>query len=97
MLILVACELRDTAESNRDFAFYNIYLSVFIPALVTILGEEKNIAFGKDSFDHVSGFLKPFNAKLNLLSDSDTPCYLSCTDCPTPIHSKRTREQLWIS
>ena len=50
----IACELRDTAESNRDFAFYNIYLSVFIPALVTILGDEKSIAFGKESFDHVS-------------------------------------------
>jgi transformation/transcription domain-associated protein len=52
-LTFLACELRDTAESNRDFALYNVYLSTFIPALVTILGDEKTIAFGRESFDHV--------------------------------------------
>lgn len=45
----IASELRDTAESNRDYAFYDKYLGVFIPALITILGEEKSIVFVKDN------------------------------------------------
>jgi transformation/transcription domain-associated protein len=44
--------LRDTAEAQRDFAFYTNYLAVFIPALQTILGEEKTIAFGREAYDH---------------------------------------------
>ena len=65
----VASELRDTAESQRDFAFYTSYLSVFIPALQTILGEEKTIAFGRESFDHVSQVcLQP----MYIDTDSDT-------------------------
>ena len=47
----IASELRDSAESNRDFAFYDKYLSVFIPALLTILGDEKAISFNKDNAD----------------------------------------------
>ncbi|BEJ12109.1 hypothetical protein CspHIS471_0205690 [Cutaneotrichosporon sp. HIS471] len=45
----IASELRDSAESNRDFAFYDKYLGVFIPALVQILGDEKSIVFTKDN------------------------------------------------
>ncbi|KAL1410016.1 transcription-associated protein 1 [Vanrija albida] len=45
----IASELRDSAESNRDYVFYDKYLGVFIPALVAILGEEKNIVFVKDN------------------------------------------------
>lgn len=45
----IASELRDSAESNRDFAFYDKYLGIFVPALVQILGEEKNIVFAKDN------------------------------------------------
>jgi transformation/transcription domain-associated protein len=45
----IASELRDSAESNRDYTFYDKYLGVFIPALITILGEEKHIVFVKDN------------------------------------------------
>lgn len=45
----IASELRDSSESNREYAFYDKYLAVFIPALVQILGEEKNIVFQKDN------------------------------------------------
>lgn len=47
--IEIASELRDSAESNREYTFYDKYLAVFIPALVQILGEEKNIVFVKDN------------------------------------------------
>ncbi|WVQ95626.1 hypothetical protein IAU59_002724 [Kwoniella sp. CBS 9459] len=47
----IAFELRDSAESNRDFGFYEKYLSIFIPALITILGEEKSITFTKDNIE----------------------------------------------
>lgn len=45
----IASELRDSAESNREYAFYDKYLAVFIPVLVQILGEEKHIVFLKDN------------------------------------------------
>jgi len=60
--------LRDTAESNRDFALYGVYLSTFIPALVTILGDEKTIAFGRESFDHVCSLALDKIVKLILLA-----------------------------
>lgn len=47
----IACELRDSAESNRDFAFFEKYLAIFIPALLTILSDEKTISFVKDNTD----------------------------------------------
>ncbi|WVN89695.1 uncharacterized protein L203_104925 [Cryptococcus depauperatus CBS 7841] len=47
----IALELRDSAENNRDFGFYDKYLSIFIPALIQILGDEKTITFVKDSVD----------------------------------------------
>jgi transformation/transcription domain-associated protein len=48
----IAAELRDSAETNRDFAFYEKYLAIFIPVLVTILGDESNIIFVKDTTEH---------------------------------------------
>ncbi|WWD20697.1 hypothetical protein CI109_105173 [Kwoniella shandongensis] len=45
----IAFELRDSAETNRDFGFYEKYLSIFVPALITILGDEKSITFVKDN------------------------------------------------
>lgn len=50
----VASELRDSAESNRDFAFYEKYLAILIPTLITILSDEKAITFHRDSPDQVS-------------------------------------------
>ena len=50
----IASELRDSAENNRDYAFYEKYLGVFVPALITVLGDEKGISFNKDSVDQVS-------------------------------------------
>ena len=47
----IASELRDSAESNREFAFYDKYLAIFIPTLITILSDEKTISFMKDSAD----------------------------------------------
>ncbi|WVQ85959.1 hypothetical protein IAT38_008127 [Cryptococcus sp. DSM 104549] len=47
----IALELRDSAENNKDFQFYEKYLSIFIPALITILGEEKSITFVKDNVE----------------------------------------------
>ncbi|WWC98567.1 hypothetical protein V866_005459 [Kwoniella sp. B9012] len=47
----IAFELRDSAESTRDFGFYEKYLAIFIPALITILGEEKSIVFMKDNIE----------------------------------------------
>lgn len=47
-----AQELRDSAESNRDYAFYDRYLGVFIPVVVQILGDEKTVSFGRENFDH---------------------------------------------
>jgi hypothetical protein len=61
--------LRDTAEAQRDFAFYTNYLAVFIPALQTILGDEKTIAFGREAFDHVSD---PASLIWKILIKSDT-------------------------
>ena len=50
----LASELRDSAESNKDFAFYDKYLAVFIPALMTILGDEKSVTFVKDNQEQAS-------------------------------------------
>lgn len=50
----IALELRDSAENNRDFGFYDKYLSIFIPALISILGDEKSITFVKDNVEQVS-------------------------------------------
>ncbi len=47
----IASELRDSAESNRDFKFYDSYLAIFVPALLTILADEKTISFVKDNPD----------------------------------------------
>ncbi|ODN82926.1 hypothetical protein L202_01173 [Cryptococcus amylolentus CBS 6039] len=47
----IALELRDSAENNRDFGFYDKYLSVFVPALISILGDEKSITFVKDNVE----------------------------------------------
>lgn len=47
----IALELRDSAENNRDFGFYDKYLSIFIPALISILGDEKSITFVKDNVE----------------------------------------------
>ncbi|WRT70688.1 uncharacterized protein IL334_007686 [Kwoniella shivajii] len=47
----IAFELRDSAESTRDFGFYEKYLSIFVPALITILGEEKSVTFMKDNIE----------------------------------------------
>lgn len=50
----IAGDLRDSAESNRDFAFYEKYLGILIPALITVLGDERTINFYRDNVDHVS-------------------------------------------
>ena len=47
----VASDLRDSAESNKEFNFYDKYLAIFIPALVTLLGDEKAITFLTDTTD----------------------------------------------
>ncbi|WVR08546.1 hypothetical protein IAU60_005601 [Kwoniella sp. DSM 27419] len=47
----IAIELRDSAESSRDHVFYEKYLSIFVPAIITILGEEKSITFAKDNIE----------------------------------------------
>jgi transformation/transcription domain-associated protein len=49
----IAAELRDSAESNRDHAFYEKYLAVFIPVLMTILGDSKSIIFIKENAEQV--------------------------------------------
>ncbi|KAL7422906.1 transcription-associated protein 1 [Cryptotrichosporon argae] len=41
----ISGDLRDTAESNRDYAFYEKYLNIFVPVLVTLLSDEKTIVF----------------------------------------------------
>jgi hypothetical protein len=56
-VLIIANELRDTAECAREFAFYEKYLGIFIPMLVTILGDEKGISFAKDSPDYVSSYM----------------------------------------
>lgn len=50
----IATDLRDSAEVVRDPAFYEKYLAIFIPALVTLLEDEKTVSFLKDSQDQVS-------------------------------------------
>nr|XP_018259603.1 transformation/transcription domain-associated protein [Kwoniella dejecticola CBS 10117]OBR81761.1 transformation/transcription domain-associated protein [Kwoniella dejecticola CBS 10117] len=45
----LAFELRDTAEQTREFSFYEKYLAIFIPALITILGDEKSVTFVKEN------------------------------------------------
>lgn len=50
----IANELRDSAEINKDFAFYTKYLEALIPAVVSILSEEKSIVFFRDTIDNVS-------------------------------------------
>lgn len=50
----IANELRDSAENTRDFAFYEKYLGALIPAVITVLSDEKAISFMKDNLDHVS-------------------------------------------
>ena len=47
----IASDLRDSAENNRDFIFYDKYLSIFVPAVLTILGDERTVSFVKDSPD----------------------------------------------
>nr|XP_019007357.1 transformation/transcription domain-associated protein [Kwoniella pini CBS 10737]OCF46138.1 transformation/transcription domain-associated protein [Kwoniella pini CBS 10737] len=47
----IAFELRDSAEQTRDFGFYEKYLAIFIPALITILGDEKSVTFVKDNLE----------------------------------------------
>ena len=47
----IAAELRDSAESTRDFASYEKYLFIFVPALLHILGDEKTVSFVKDHAD----------------------------------------------
>ena len=54
MTLPSASDLRDSAESNKDYAFYDKYLAIFIPALMTILGDEKSITFVKDCQEQVS-------------------------------------------
>lgn len=54
----IASDLRDSAETTRDFAFYEKYLGILIPALITILGDEKTITFSRDSPDQVSALLR---------------------------------------
>lgn len=49
----VAVELRDSAENNKDYAFYAKYLEILMPVVLGILGEEKTIAFQKESPDQV--------------------------------------------
>jgi transformation/transcription domain-associated protein len=55
--------LRDSAENSKDYAYYAKYLEVLIPAVVTLLGEEKTISFAKDSADQVSKF-RPLQTQL---------------------------------
>jgi transformation/transcription domain-associated protein len=50
----IAGELRDSAESNKDFAFYEKYLAILMPALMTVLADEKTITFSKEGPDQVS-------------------------------------------
>lgn len=50
----IAGDLRDSAETNRDFAFYEKYLGILVPALITVLGDEKTINFSRENLDHVS-------------------------------------------
>ena len=50
----IAGELRDSAESNKDFAFYEKYLATLMPALMTVLADEKTITFSKEGPDQVS-------------------------------------------
>lgn len=59
----LAVELRDSAENSKDFAYYAKYLEVLIPAVVTLLGEEKTISFLKDNADQVC-LSQHFSAKL---------------------------------
>jgi transformation/transcription domain-associated protein len=50
----IASDLRDSAETTRDFAFYEKYLAILIPALLTVLGDEKTVTFSKEGLDQVS-------------------------------------------
>ena len=50
----IAIELRDSAENNRDYSFYEKYLAVLVPCVITVLSDEKTINFARDSFDQVS-------------------------------------------
>lgn len=49
-------ELRDTAEGQKDFAFYEKYLGVLMPAITGLLGEEDKIVFFKDAMDQVCNY-----------------------------------------
>ena len=82
----LASELRDSAETNRDFAFYEKYLGILIPALITILGDEKSITFSRESVDQV-GVLFAFSEYKLTLSVS------AIHSCPTS-NDYRTRSLL---
>jgi transformation/transcription domain-associated protein len=49
----IASELRDSAEGNKDTSFYEKYLGVLMPAVMTVLADERTIHFIKDSPDQV--------------------------------------------
>ncbi|EIW69900.1 hypothetical protein TREMEDRAFT_71446 [Tremella mesenterica DSM 1558] len=47
----VAVELRDSAETARDFGFYEKYLGALIPSVCTVLGDERTISFTRDNLE----------------------------------------------
>jgi hypothetical protein len=83
----IAAELRDSAESNRDHAFYEKYLSIFIPALITILGDPKSIVFVKENVEQVRMFERAQANRTRVLVDafsalSTRPAQLFATITP---------------
>ncbi|ORY26601.1 putative histone acetyltransferase [Naematelia encephala] len=47
----IASELRDSAESTRDYNLYERYLAIFIPVVTAILSDEKTVTFSKETPD----------------------------------------------
>ena len=92
----IAGELRDSAESNKDFAFYEKYLAILMPALMTVLGDEKTITFSKEGPDQVSASCRCYSRRADS-SVYATPCCRIFNDCRIPNHSERTRPRSWSS
>jgi transformation/transcription domain-associated protein len=52
----ITSELKDTAETQKDYTFYEKYLGVLFPVMSKLLLEEDKIVFVKENLEQVCRF-----------------------------------------
>jgi transformation/transcription domain-associated protein len=54
----IMTELKDSAETQKEYSFYEKYLAVLFPVIVALLGEEEKVVFVKDNMEQVRLYVR---------------------------------------